>query len=556
MKFGKNTFYRKSSEFVTSTNHTDVYETKLQDGVNMLNDFIVWRQKDTIKVYDRICDHNGGRLITNQGRTTCPLHGWEFDPKSGDYLNIKCHKTPLYDGPIHPHGSVSVPLKSLQRKLENFKSNVEFKIRFLNHACLVIDCGEIKFATDPWIFGSAFSNGWWLANPSPNDSLAELNSCDFIYISHNHPDHLHPQTLSEIRKDIPIVTASFDSNSTVSMLTDLKFKFVNALKFDEKWVMEDDELAFSILKSGDFRDDSGLLIEIGNKTVLLTVDSNFLDFWRFPEKIDLLASSFAGGASGFPLCFETVEPERKLQVIARNRRSAYTTNKMVLQKIKPKAFLPYAGFFTEKAKRDCYIRENNKKNTIDDYADLCQNLDIRLIDATKTPIISMTKSEISTQTYPSSLMYEEAPEIQIFRDELENVLSEKELAQYFENCNFCADLDLLLLPVNNDFENPTHSCFIKFQNDGSTIISFEKEFERRTDVNFLQIKTRKHELAKVVQRGLPWEDLSIGFQCRIYREPDIYNVNFWHHFTNVYINDNVRRRTKDCNGCEVIAQQL
>ena len=301
MKFGNKTFYRKNSEFITSTNHTEVYETMLQDGVNTLNDFIVWRQKDTIKVYDRICDHNGGRLITNQGRTTCPLHGWEFDPKSGDYLNIKCHKTPLYDGPIHPNGNLSVPLKSLQRKLENFKSNVEFKIRFLNHACLVIDCGEIKFATDPWIFGSAFSNGWWLANPSPNDSLAELNSCDFIYISHNHPDHLHPQTLSKIRKDMPVVTASFDSNSTVSMLTDLKFKFINALKFDEKWVMEDDELAFSILKSGDFRDDSGLLIEIGNKTVLPTVDSNFLDFWRFPEKIDRLASSFTDGGSGFPL---------------------------------------------------------------------------------------------------------------------------------------------------------------------------------------------------------------------------------------------------------------
>ena len=119
-----------------------------------------------------------------------------------------------------------------------------------------------------------------------------------------------------------------------------------------------------------------------------------MDFWRFPEKIDLLASSFAGGASGYPLCFETVEPERKHQVIARNRRSSYTTNKMVLQKIKPKAFLPYAGFFKEKAKRDCYIRENNKKNTIDVYADLCQNLDIRLIDVTKTPLISITKSEI------------------------------------------------------------------------------------------------------------------------------------------------------------------
>ena len=187
---------------------------------------------------------------------------------------------------------------------------------------------------------------------------------------------------------------------------------------------------------------------------------------------------------------------------------------------------------------------------------MCQNLDVKLIDATKTPLISITKSEISTQTGASSLMDEEAPEIQISKDELENELSEKELVQYFENCNFCADLDLLLLPVNDNFENPTNSYFIKFHNDGSTIISYEKEFERRTDVNFLQIKTRAHELAKVVQRGLPWEDLLIGFQCRIYREPDIYNVNFWHHFTNVYINDSVRRRTKDCNGCEVIAQQL
>jgi hypothetical protein len=31
------------------------------------------------------------------------------------------------------------------------------------------------------------------------------------------------------------------------------------------------------------------------------------------------------------------------------------------------------------------------------------------------------------------------------------------------------------------------------------------------------------------------EDLSIGFQCRIDRDPDIYNVIFWDHFTNVYI---------------------
>ena len=39
----------------------------------------------------------------------------------------------------------------------------------------------------------------------------------------------------------------------------------------------------------------------------------------------------------------------------------------------------------------------------------------------------------------------------------------------------------------------------------------------------------------VLKNNLPFEDLLIGFQCKIDRVPDYYNVNFWNHFTNVYI---------------------
>ena len=98
-------------------------------------------------------------------------------------------------------------------------------------------------------------------------------------------------------------------------MNELDFNCVYALNFDEKWVSQEYQLALSVLKSGDFRDDSGLLIEIGDKTIVLTVDSNFIDFWRFPKNVDLLASSFAGGASGFPLCFETVNTENKKSLI-------------------------------------------------------------------------------------------------------------------------------------------------------------------------------------------------------------------------------------------------
>ena len=34
------------------------------------------------------------------------------------------------------------------------------------------------------------------------------------------------------------------------------------------------------------------------------------------------------------------------------------------------------------------------------------------------------------------------------------------------------------------------------------------------------------------RRGLPLEDLSIGFQLKMFRVPNVYNFRFWNHFTN------------------------
>ena len=50
----------------------------------------------------------------------------------------------------------------------------------------------------------------------------------------------------------------------------------------------------------------------------------------------------------------------------------------------------------------------------------------------------------------------------------------------------------------------------------------------------------------------PWEDLSIGFQCKILRFPNEYNVKFWFHFTNNYITEKNIRFSSDCSKCEKI----
>ena len=40
------------------------------------------------------------------------------------------------------------------------------------------------------------------------------------------------------------------------------------------------------------------------KKILLNVDCNNLNGGILPDDIDILMSSYAGGASGFPLCFD------------------------------------------------------------------------------------------------------------------------------------------------------------------------------------------------------------------------------------------------------------
>ncbi|MDA9032451.1 MBL fold metallo-hydrolase [Amylibacter sp.] len=556
MKLGSQIFYSKNTEFEVTTNKVSIDTSRISEGINDYMDLIVYRCKNHLIVYDRICDHNGGKLITNNGKTSCPLHGWDFDPSSGTYTNAECMKQSLFDGYIEIGQIIEINLNSLRRNIENFNDQIDFDIRFLNHACLLITIPGLKFATDPWLLGSAFCNGWWLSHPSPSDAIHEVNSCDFIYISHNHPDHLNTDTLSHIRKDMPIITGNFTSNSTKNYLIELGFEQVFSLDFNEKWLTYNQSFAFSILKSGDFRDDSGLLLEIGNKTILFAVDSNFIDFWRFPKHIDLIASSFAGGASGFPLCFDNYTHDEKERLVERNKKSIYTINKMLLKKIKPKIFLPYAGFFTESANRDKYIANLNQKNSIGDYLDICTVLDIDLIDPIATPIIKFQNNDYLIQSHNISSLNNEIPEIEISKNTSLLDLNEYEVVQYFENSRFFGELDLLLIPTDDDFTQINKCFYVAFYKDKPPDVFINEPNNKRANINFLEIKVRSTELCKVIQRGLPWEDLSIGFQCRIYREPNVYNSRFWHYFTNIYVNKNVGKRSRNCSGCELISQAI
>ena len=357
----------------------------------------IYKKEDKYLAYDRICDHNGGRLIYNYKKDTikCPLHNWMFNYRTGFYSNVELKKKELKIEDKGDHININYKINK-----QNFiKKNIKKKVilRFINHSCLYVETPDIKFLTDPWLIGPAFNNGWWLSKKSPVDSLDLINNVDFIYISHNHPDHLHLETLSKIKKNKLIFTPKFESGSTDRYLKDLGFDNIKTLNFGYSYSDAQNNFALQALKSGDFRDDSGLYFSTGKFDIVFAVDSNNLNFGDLPDHPTIYASTFAGGASGFPLCFDNYNDDEKKTIINQNLISLKKTKLDIIRKIEPSFFLPYAGFFKELPSRDSYIFKNNTKLKISDYLKLIPEK-VKLLDVDKYQIFNFNGNTLADQS--------------------------------------------------------------------------------------------------------------------------------------------------------------
>ena len=60
-------------------NH-EVELSNLNEGINQFNEFVVLKKQKDYKVFNRNCDHAGGRLIKSQNSSNlyCPVHNWVF----------------------------------------------------------------------------------------------------------------------------------------------------------------------------------------------------------------------------------------------------------------------------------------------------------------------------------------------------------------------------------------------------------------------------------------------------------------------------------------------
>ena len=84
-------------DYKTESQKVTIDLNQIDEGVNFTDEFIVFKKDDELSIYDRICDHNSGKLITKNGKTFCPMHNWEFVPETGIYKNGLIKKKKEYE---------------------------------------------------------------------------------------------------------------------------------------------------------------------------------------------------------------------------------------------------------------------------------------------------------------------------------------------------------------------------------------------------------------------------------------------------------------------------
>uniref|UniRef100_A0A8D0GW88 Uncharacterized protein n=1 Tax=Sphenodon punctatus TaxID=8508 RepID=A0A8D0GW88_SPHPU len=341
--------------------------------------------------------------------------------------------------------------------------------------------------------------------------------------------------LAEKRPDVPIYVGK--TERPVFWFLDqsgVKLTNINIVPFGV-WQQVDKNLRFMILMDGVHPEmDTCIIVEYKGHKILNTVDCTRPNGGTLPEKVDIMMSDFAGGASGFPMTFSggKFTEEWKAQFIKTERKKLLNYKAQLVANLKPKIYCPFAGYFVEAHPSDKYIKETNLKNDPDEL-----NRQIR-----------KKSSDISTWTPKPGAILDLARMLKDPTDSLGISDPPAGTKIFKESWDFDLYLNVLSVAIEDEvFRYPSwvkeYYTWAGFKGYNLVIRSFGLgNIPHRESTNTMVIRRKGYKgcisksspytprpqprlsiMRHVVKHGLLWDDLYIGFQNRLQRDPDIYH---------------------------------
>ena len=330
-----------------------------------------------------VCPHLGSEIVDVGDCFECPNHGWRFDRQSGKCLTSPGERMArsavrivdgrlLVDPPQQGGGAVEF---GGEDRLANVR---DLSISLHAHACLELRHDGFSLLTDPWLVGPAFMGAWTHYPPSLVDiALLRPNA---IWISHEHSDHFHEPTLEKFDRSTPIYFPDFPNRRIFDRLAHLGFERIVPMRFGETMGIGSG-IKLICYEPASLWNDAVVLIEIDGARFLNLNDAGLnRRIARAVGPVDIIASSFSPGASGYPLTWTHLSEQQKGDIIDRSRQGLLRMLKEAVEMYGGKFILPFAGHFSLwHPSHEGYVRAM-KKNTVDDVVEAFEGMPTRVID--------------------------------------------------------------------------------------------------------------------------------------------------------------------------------
>tara|TARA_B110000196_G_scaffold270642_1_gene245753 strand:- start:7401 stop:9257 length:1857 start_codon:yes stop_codon:yes gene_type:complete len=486
-------------------------------------------------LYSAICPHQSNIVKDlKKDEWRCPSHEWTFNPDSGkcinsptsslDKIEIKIQKNLLY---------ASIPGTEQQRIEVDEGPKVLPKITVVGSAALLIEWKGFNILMDPWIERFAIFDSW-INYPPSKIKISELPKIDAIYISHEHSDHFHEYTLSQLDKNIPIYVPDFDNERLVKKAETLGFKNVKAMSSGNLFEITDSIKMISFT-SGSTWNDSILYLQLGNFKILNVNDAGFnWSIKKIVGDIDLLCVQFSPGSS-YPITWAHIENESKKQMMLERNQAMLRMMKQIADLSNAKYILPFANFNELCNPEHLKYVKAQPKNNLSDVINHFTDENIQVLDLLPGESWDGQTQKFTRHT-DREIFYNKEYLYTYLKNQYEIEKNQKsisedfdithdDLKQYFESFSgselskHVGSYTVLLTAKN--FQRTLHG-FIKFECGNVTYESLTAPKDAE-----LTMICKGNMVQEIIHNDLYWDEMEGGYWCTYSRNPDLYNIAFW-----------------------------
>lgn len=214
---------------------------------------------------------------------------------------------------------------------------------------VLIEGSKTKVLSDPWVTFDNNSESNYYNYPENKWTKKQIKNInpDFIYLTHSHPDHYDPTTLSLFNKKTPIMIANFKNKYFEKSLRSIGFNNIFT-SYDNKGIrLNGKDKAFIYPAETTEELDSLGYFEIDNYKIL-NVNDNIENFNQCEKvknnflNIDIALLPYCGFGE-YPICYDSLsKKQKKIEGLKKIKQTEKNFLKYI-EVIKPKYVLPFAG---------------------------------------------------------------------------------------------------------------------------------------------------------------------------------------------------------------------